>query len=162
MLIKDENFNIENNNNKKRKKYYNYEAKTSQIEDGYITDKIEPNFFLEDTFIRKWKKIYILPILINDKKIFFQRKRDKQILYYNLFDDNLIFKDVNRSFLNDDESDDDDGEESSEEKIQMAIQFLSEELEESIKELEKNLFNDNENSLLMKKMKYKNKNKNKN
>jgi hypothetical protein len=35
---------------------------------------------------------------------------------------------------------------------------LSEELEESIKELEKNLFNDNENSLLMWKMKFKNKN----
>jgi hypothetical protein len=35
MSIKDENFNIENNNIKKRKKYYNYEAKTAQIEDGY-------------------------------------------------------------------------------------------------------------------------------
>ena len=107
-------------------------------------------------------KILILKIIIlkkgknNDKKISFQKKSDKQILYYNLFYDNLIFKDVNKSFLNDAESD--DGEKPSEEKIQMAIQFLSEELGESIKELENNLFNDNENSLLTRKTKFKNKN----
>jgi hypothetical protein len=65
MLIKDENFNIENNNIKKRKKYYNYEAKIAPIEDDYTINKTEPNIILEDTFIKKRKKIYNAPIFYN-------------------------------------------------------------------------------------------------
>ena len=108
---------------------------------------------LEDSFIRKRKKIYKPPSVINNKIISFQKQKNKEILYFSLFDENLIFKDINRSYLQDEYSD--DGSESSDEKIDDAQNFLSQELEDSIKQLS-NSFKKNQNDgLLSRRMKFK-------
>ena len=108
---------------------------------------------LEDSFIRKRKKIYKPPSVINNKIISFQKQKNKEILYFSLFDENLIFKDINRSYLQDEYSD--DGSESSDEKIDVAQNFLSQELEDSIIQLS-NSFKKNQNDgLLSRRMKFK-------
>ena len=108
---------------------------------------------LEDSFIRKRKKIYKPPSVINNKIISFQKQKNKEILYFSLFDENLIFKDINRSYLQDEYSD--DGSESSDEKIDDAQNFLSQELEDSIIQLS-NSFKKNQNDgLLSRRMKFK-------
>ena len=53
--------------------------------------------------------------VLNNKVISFQNQKNKQILEFSLFDDNFIFKDLNKSYLQDEHSD--DGADSSEEKI---------------------------------------------
>ena len=112
---------------------------------------VEVNF--EDNCIRKRKKIYKAPSIINDKIISFQKQKNKQILHFSLFDENLIFKDINRSYLQDEYND--DGSESSEEKIIDGKNFLSQELEESIKQLSDS-FKKNQNiNLLRRRMRFK-------
>ena len=119
---------------------------------SYPNKKIVENN-LEDSFIRKRKKIYKPPSVINNKIISFQKQKNKEILYFSLFDENLIFKDINRSYLQDEYSD--DGSESSDEKIDDAQNFLSQELEDSIIQLS-NSFKKNQNDgLLSRRMKFK-------
>ena len=119
---------------------------------SYLNKKIvEDN--LEDSFIRKRKKIYKPPSVINNKIISFQKQKNKEILYFSLFDENLIFKDINRSYLQDEYSD--DGSESSDEKIEDAQNFLSQELEDSIKQLSNDLKNNQNDGLLSRRMKFK-------
>jgi len=110
-------------------------------------------FDVENYFMKKNKKIFESPTVLNDKKISFQRQKDKKILEFVLFDDKIIFKDINRSYLQDEESD--DGDESSDEKIKLGQNLLIQELEESSKEIKENLKNNKENSLLSRKIKFK-------
>ena len=110
-------------------------------------------FDVENYFMRKNKKMFESPTVLNDKKITFQRQKDKKILEFVLFDDKIIFKDINRSYLQDEESD--DGDESSDEKIKLGQTLLFQELEESAKEINKNLKNNKENSLLSRKIRFK-------
>ena len=110
-------------------------------------------FDVENYFMKKNKKIFESPTVLSDKKISFQRQKDKKILEFVLFDDKIIFKDINRSYLQDEESD--DGDESSDEKIKLGQNLLIQELEESSKEIKENLKNNKENSLLSRKIKFK-------
>ena len=115
-----------------------------------IKDKSEED--LNQYFIPKKKKTSNPPTIINDKKISFQRQKDKSILEFPLFDDNMIFKDINSSYLQD--ADNDDGGESSDEKIYKGKKFLSQEIEQSIKELQKNLKNNQNKPLLSRRMQF--------
>jgi len=110
-------------------------------------------FDVENYFMKKNKKIFESPTVLSDKKISFQRQKDKKILEFVLFDDKIIFKDINRSYLQDEESD--DGDESSDEKIKLGQNLLIQELEESSKEIKENLKNNKENSLLSRKIRFK-------
>ena len=111
-------------------------------------------FDVENYFMKKNKKIFESPTVLSDKKISFQRQKDKKIMEFVLFDDKIIFKDINRSYLQDEESD--DGDESSDEKIKLGQNLLIQELEESSKEIKENLKNNKENSLLSRKIRFKN------
>ena len=73
---------------------------------------------------------------------------------FSLFDDKLIFKDINRSYLQDEH--DDDGSESSDEKINDGKLFLTQELEDSAKELSKNLKKNKDKKLLSRRIRFKN------
>ena len=110
-------------------------------------------FDVENYFMKKNKKIFESPTVLSDKKISFQRQKDKKIMEFVLFDDKIIFKDINRSYLQDEESD--DGDESSDEKIKLGQNLLIQELEESSKEIKENLKNNKENSLLSRKIRFK-------
>ena len=123
--------------------YFSYQAKPV----------IEENELENQTVSRK-KKMYKPPTVIDKKKIKFQRQSDKEILEFSLFDDNLIFKDLNRSYLQDESSD--DGDESSEEKINCGKLLLYKEIEESSKELLKNLNKNQGEPLLSRRMRFKN------
>ena len=92
---------------------------------------------IEDYFLPKNKRIFESPKVINNKKISFQRNKDKKIIEFSLFDDKIIFKDINKAYLQDELSD--DGDESSDEKIKTGKNLLIQELEDSAKDLQENL-----------------------
>ena len=104
----------------------------------------EDNF--EDSFIQKRKKIYKPPSIINNRIISFQKQKNKLILEFSLFDEKLIFKDINRSYLQDQCSD--DGSESSDEQIIESKKLLSLGLEDSIKQISKSLKKNQKENLL--------------
>ena len=109
----------------------------------------------ENIFISKQKIIYKSPkITINNKIISFQKQRNRQIMEFPLFDDNLIFKDINKNYLQDEY--DDDGSESSDEKINDGEYFLSQELEDSAKELSETVKKNQNNKILSRKIRFKN------
>ena len=108
---------------------------------------------LEDNFIQKRIKVYKPPSIVNNKIISFQRQTNKQILEFPLFDEKLIFKDINRSYLQDEYSD--DGSESGDEQINQGKLFLSQELEDSVKQLSQNLKKNKNKNLLSRCMRFK-------
>ena len=109
----------------------------------------------ENIFISKQKIIYKSPkITINNKIISFQKQRNRQIMEFPLFDDNLIFKDINKNYLQDEY--DDDGSESSDEKINDGEYFLSQELEDSAKELSETVKKNQNINILSRKIRFKN------
>ena len=109
----------------------------------------------ENIFISKQKIIYKSPkIEMNNKIISFQKQRNKQIMEFSLFDDKLIFKDINKSYLQDEH--DDDGSESSEEKINDGKLFLKQELEDTAKELSASLKKNPNEKVLSRKIRFKN------
>ena len=82
----------------------------------------------ENKFISKQKILYKSPNILNNKIITFQKQKNKEILEFSLFDDKFIFKDINKSYLQDEH--DDDGSESSDEKIKDGRLYLTQELED--------------------------------
>jgi hypothetical protein len=110
---------------------------------------------IENFFIKKNKKLFESPQDINNKKITFQRQKDKKILEFFLFDDKTIFKDINKAYLQDEKVD--DGDESSDEKIKLGQALLFQELDESSKDLKENLKYNKGNELLSRKLRFKNK-----
>jgi hypothetical protein len=110
---------------------------------------------IENFFIKKNKKLFESPQDINNKKITFQRQKDKKILEFFLFDDKTIFKDINKAYLQDEKGD--DGDESSDEKIKLGQALLFQELDESSKDLKENLKFNKGNELLSRKLRFKNK-----
>ena len=126
---------------------------------SYFSSELKPvieeeNNILENKFISKKKKIYKPPTIIDKKQITFQRQSDKKVLEFSLFDDDLIFKDLNRSYLQDESSD--DGDESSEEKINCGKLLLYQEIEESTKDLLNNLKKNQGEPILSRRMRFKN------
>ena len=109
---------------------------------------------IENIFLSKQKIIYKSPKVFNNKIISFQKQKNKRILEFSLFDDKLIFKDINRSYLQDENND--DGSESSDEKINDGKLFLTQELEGSAKELSKNLKKNKDKKLLSRRIRFKN------
>lgn len=109
---------------------------------------------LENIFISKQKIIYKSPKILNNKIISFQNQKSKQIFEFPLFDDKLIFKDINRSYLQDENND--DGSESSDEKINDGKLFLKSELEISAKELTQALKKNRDKKLLSRRIRFKN------
>ena len=108
----------------------------------------------EMRFIPKRKLSYKPYSIINNKVISFQNQKNKKIIEFPLFDDNLIFKDINRSYLQDEHSD--DGADSSEEKINEGKFLLSQEIEDSIKKLSKIIKKDNGEKILSRKIRFNN------
>lgn len=111
---------------------------------------------IENFFVKKNKKLFESPQDINNKKITFQRQKDKKILEFFLFDDKTIFKDINKAYLQDEKGD--DGDESSDEKIKLGQALLFQELDESSKDLKENLKYNKGNELLSRKLRFKNNN----
>ena len=109
---------------------------------------------IENIFLSKQKIIYKSPKVFNNKIISFQKQKNKAILEFSLFDDKLIFKDINRSYLQDEH--DDDGSESCDEKINDGKLFLKQELENSAKELSKKLKKNKNKNLLSRRIRFKN------
>ena len=109
---------------------------------------------IEDFFLKKNKKIFESPKILNNKKITFQRQKDKTILEFDLFDDKLIFKDINKAYLQDEHND--DGGESPSSKINLGKSLLFQELDQASKELKDNLINNNNNNkaILSRKIKF--------
>ena len=124
--------------------YYSYHCPIKPI--------VEDSF--ENTFISKKKITYKSPKVLSNKIISFQKQKNKRILEFSLFDDKLIFKDINKSYLQDEH--DDDGSESSDEKINDGKIFLTQELEDSAKELSKNMKNHQDKKLLSRRIRFKN------
>jgi len=114
-------------------------------------NELEDN--IENIFIKKKKKAFKSPIITTKKIISFQRQTDKQIIEFFLFDDDLIFKDISKAYLEDEYID--DGDSSSEEVIENGRIYLSQELEQSIKDLEENLKNNQNKPILSRKMRFK-------
>ena len=110
---------------------------------------------IEEYFLNKNKKMYKDKEIINCKKITFQRQNDKNILEFNLFEDEMIFKDVNKAYLQDEQ--DDDGNISTDEKINSDINYILQELEESSKELTTNLKNNKKDISISRPIKFKKK-----
>ena len=73
---------------------------------------------------------------------------------FSLFDDKLIFKDINKSYLQDEH--DDDGSESSDEKINDGKLFLNQELEDSAKEISDSIKKNSNEKILSRKIRFKN------
>ena len=103
----------------------------------------------------KNKKIYKENNIINNKIVTFQRQKDKKILEFNLFEDEMIFKDVNKAYLQDEHND--DGNISNDEQIKSDINLLLQELEDSSKELTENLKNNKQEAFLSRPIKFKKK-----
>ena len=140
-------------------------TKYSNKKDPIINDKeisfnsvpIKPKNELEDNlenmFIKKKLKTFKPPTTTNKKIITFQRQKDKEILEFFLFDDDLIFKDINKAYLQDEQVD--DGDSSSEEEIENGKIYLSQELEQSIKDFHENLKKNQNKPILSRKMRFK-------
>ena len=94
------------------------------------------------------------PNILNNKIITFQKQKNKEILEFSLFDDKFIFKDINKSYLQDEH--DDDGSESSDEKIKDGRLYLTQELEDSAKELSKILKKNKDKNILSRRIRFKN------
>ena len=108
----------------------------------------------ENKFISKQKILYKSPNILNNKIITFQKQKNKEILEFSLFDDKFIFKDINKSYLQDEH--DDDGSESSDEKIKDGRLYLTQELEDSAKELSKILKKNKDKNFLSRRIRFKN------
>ena len=108
---------------------------------------------IEDYFLQKNKKIFESHKVINNKTISFQRQKDKKILEFVLFDDKIIFKDINRAYLQDENSD--DGDDSSDEKINLGKNLLIQELEESSKVIKEKLKYNQERDLFSRPIRFK-------
>ena len=115
-----------------------------------LEEKKVGNFFLN-----KNKKIFRENNIINKKIVTFQRQKDKKILEFNLFEDEMIFKDVNKAYLQEEHND--DGNISTDEQINSDINLLLQELEESSKELTENLKNNKKETFLSRPIKFKKK-----
>jgi hypothetical protein len=113
----------------------------------------DPSYF-ENYLISKRKRIFKSPIIFNNKIISFQRQKDKNILEFPLFNDKLIFEDLNNAYLQDEDSD--NGSDSSDEKIKQGKNFLYQELKNSSIELQKYLSQNQNNPLLSRKIRFKN------
>ena len=107
---------------------------------------------IEDFFLKKNKKLFESQKILNNKKITFQRQKDKTILEFDLFDDKLIFKDINKAYLQDEHND--DGGESPDEKIKLGKSLLFQEINQSAKELKDNLIFNNDKAILSRKIKF--------
>ena len=149
-LITTNNTNSTKNSNKKDSFNKEKELEFNSVPIKPINE-LENN--IENMFIKKKKKIFKSPSIINKKIITFQRQKDKEILEFFLFDDNLIFKHINKAYLQDEHSD--DGDSSSEEEIINGKIYLSQELEQSINDFRKNLKNNQQKQILSRKMKFK-------
>ena len=180
--VSHSNYNIEKDNNKQKKhlqhKAYsptinNYKLKlmpsheSDETKNSNITIEKEKEFpynsypikpldkdDIQNFFISRKQKIFMSPIMHSNKKISFQRQKDKEILEFSLFDDKLIFKDINKAYLQDQYCD--DGDESSEETINNGKLHLLQEIEDSIVELKKNLKNNQNKPILSRRMIFKN------
>ena len=108
----------------------------------------------ENKFISKQKILYKSPNILNNKIITFQKQKNKEILEFSLFDDKFIFKDINKSYLQDEH--DDDGSESSDEKIKDGRLYLTQELEDSAKELSKIFKKNKDKNILSRRIRFKN------
>ena len=108
---------------------------------------------IENFFLNKNKKIFKESKILNNKIVTFQRQKDKEILEFNLFEDEMIFKDVNKAYLQDEHSD--DGNISTDEKINSDINYMLQGLEESSKELTENLKNNKKEIFLSRPIKFK-------
>ena len=86
------------------------------------------------------------------KKISFQRKKDKKILEFDLFKEEIIFKNINKSYLQDEKFD--DGDDSSEDKIKLGKSILHNELEEHSRKIIQNIKYNKDNNLLNRKIKF--------
>ena len=125
------------------------------LNDSYPIIPISEDNFGKN-FIQKRKKIYKPLKIFNNKIISFQNQKDKQILDFPLFDDRLIFKHINKSYLQDEYSD--DGSESSDEKINNGKMYLTQELKDSIKQISNNLKKKQNLNILSRRMRFKNEN----
>ena len=110
--------------------------------------------YLENYLLSKRKRLFKSPIIFNNKIISFQRQKDKNILEFPLFNDKLIFEDINNAYLQDEDSD--NGSDSSEEKIKQGTNFLYQELKNSSIELQKYLSQNQKVPLLSRKIRFKN------
>ena len=128
--------------NEKKFEYNNYPIKSIDLS------------YFENYLISKRKKLYKSPIVFNYKIISFQRQKDKNILEFPLFNDKLIFEDINNAYLQDEDSD--NGSDSSEEKIKQGANFLYQELNKSSIELQKYLSQNQKTPLLSRKIRFKN------
>ena len=108
----------------------------------------------ENKFISKQKILYKSPNILNNKIITFQKQKNKEILEFSLFDDKFIFKDINKSYLQDEHED--DGSESSDEKIKDGRLYLTQELEDSAKELSKIFKKNKDKNILSRRIRFKN------
>ena len=161
---------IDNNFNKKNINFINNininKVYTSFYEDNYSNNiNIKKNFNsvpinnnsiddIENFFIKRKYKIF-KPYLIHNTNniISFQRNSDNEILEYFVFNDNLIFPDLNRSYLQDAYSD--DGDSSTDEQIENGTKFLKDELADAINDIYLQIKKLNINSILSRKMKFK-------
>lgn len=139
-----------------------FKEKEKEFDFPYFSFPVKPleEYNIDSFFIKKNKKVFESPKVINNKIITFQRKKDKQILEFPLFDDKIIFKDINKAYLQDEKND--DGDESSDEKIQIEKSLLFQELEQSSNELKESLgINKCNNTFLSRNIRFKKGNKNK-
>ena len=97
-------------------------------------------------FLKKNKKIYETPTVNNCKKVTFERQSDKKILNFPIFDDNLIFTNINKSYMHNE--DNDDGSSSSEETIEAGKKYVYAELDEVSSLLRNNLLSGKSNQKL--------------
>ena len=149
-LITTNDTNSTKNSNKKDPINNNKEISFNSVP---IKPKNELEDNLANMFIKKKLKTFKPPTTTNKKIITFQRQKDKEILEFFLFDDDLIFKDINRSYLQDEHVD--DGDSSSEEEIENGKIYLSQELEQSINDLHENLKKNQNKPILSRKMRFK-------
>ena len=134
--VKSTTVNKDKNKNDIESILSNYEE-TEQGSVNKMNNNSNINNKNDNFFLKKNKKMYETPTVNNCKTVTFERQSDKKILKFPIFDDNLIFTNINKSYMHNEEND--DGNSSSNEVIEEGKKYLLAELGEVASVLHNNL-----------------------
>ena len=143
--VKSTTVNKDKNKNDIESILSNYEE-TEQGSVNKMNNNSNINNKNDNFFLKKNKKMYETPTVNNCKTVTFERQSDKKILKFPIFDDNLIFTNINKSYMHNE--DNDDGSSSSEETIEAGKKYVFAELDEVSNLLRNNLLSGKSNQKL--------------
>ena len=116
---------------------FNSEPNTKKNND-YILNEIIQNYLKEkcsdDFEIKKSKRNYEISTVSNCNSVTFENQTNTNIFHFPVFNENLIFKNINKSYMA--KAYDDDGNDSSEEKIIIEKNYVYDQLKDAVNSLQ--------------------------